>query len=97
MYLKFISRYAFLLTVMLSVSATAAFAQFNIKIPKIDKPKPDNVRITADTTKTGNGTASTTGKGKSSSNLVYGPMRPTGTPQLIKSSIYVQAQTHNEY
>lgn len=97
MYLKFIGRFTFLFAALLTVNATGAFAQFTIKIPKIDKPKPDNVRITADTTKTGNGVSSTTGKGNSGSNLVYGPMRPTGTPQLIKSSIYVQAQTHNEY
>lgn len=75
----------------------AAFGQFNInipKIPKIDKPKPENGKTG---NVTGNGNNNVSNNGKSGPNLIYGPMRPTGTPQLIKSSIYVQAKTHNEY
>lgn len=81
-----------------AVSRTA-FAQITInvpKIPKIGKPKQDTGRDGNGTGK-GNGTTSNNNNGRSDSNLIYGPMRPTSTPQLIKSSIYVQAKTHNEY
>lgn len=75
----------------------AVFSQITInvpKIPKIDKPKPDSGKNGVDTTKKDGNAGVNTNR---DSKVIYGPMRPTGTPQLIKSSIYVQAKTHNEY
>ena len=76
----------------------AVFAQVttNIpKIPKISKPKQDTGRVGTDTMKDG-GTGGN-GAGNRGGKVIYGPMRPTSTPVLVKSSIYVQAKTHNEY
>jgi hypothetical protein len=100
MYLKFISSFAFVLTIVLSLNATGANAQIRInvpKIPKIDGSKTDSGNSNGNLTKQGEGTATSNGKSGKSSDLLYGPMRPNGTPQLIKTSIYVQAQSHNEY
>jgi hypothetical protein len=75
----------------------AVFAQITVnvaKIPKIGKPKADTGREGVDSgKKDGNSGTNANGDNK----VIYGPMRPTGTPQLIKSSIYVQAKSHNEY
>ncbi|HEX6279710.1 MAG TPA: hypothetical protein VFZ49_06790 [Pyrinomonadaceae bacterium] len=75
----------------------AVFAQITInvpKIPKIGKPKPDSGR---EGNNTGKENGQVSNNGRSVPNLIYGPMRPTSTPAFIKSSVYVQAKTHNEY
>jgi hypothetical protein len=75
----------------------AVFAQITVnvpKIPKIGKPKADTGLEGVDSGKK-DGNSGTNAKGDNK--VIYGPMRPTGTPQLIKSSIYVQAKSHNEY
>ncbi|MGQ0541161.1 MAG: hypothetical protein ACT4O9_04825 [Blastocatellia bacterium] len=81
----------------------SAFSQITInlpKMPKIGKPKIDSG-------KTGNGvvqdqhtttTDSTQGQQKNRDGKnIYPFQRPTGTPVLLKNTIYVQAITHNEY
>ena len=60
----------------------AVFAQITInmpKIPKIGKPKQDGNGAGK-----GIGTTSNSNNGRTEPNLIYGPMRPTGTPQLIR-------------
>lgn len=84
-----------MLTLVHFAVSRTVFSQITInipKIPKIGKPKPDSSRNGVDTSKTDGTTGVNSG-----SKVIYGPMRPTGTPQLIKSTIYVQAKSHNEY
>ena len=100
MYLKFISSFAFVLTIVLSLNATGANAQIRInvpRIPKIDGSKSDSGNSNRNVIKQGEGTATTGENRDRGSDLLYGPMRPNGTPQLIKTSIYIQAESHNEY
>ena len=72
-------------------------AQFPIKIPriKIDKPKteqPKSEDSSATTPAPINSTYST-----STRKSQYDFVRPTAQPLFVKDSIYIQAETHDEY
>lgn len=72
----------------------SAFAQISINLPKaprIGKPKTDTNKQPEQTQRVDNN-----GRTNGSSNL-YKTTLPNGTPVLLKSSVYVQAKTHNEY
>jgi hypothetical protein len=87
--LAFLMVFAFVLRV--------ASAQFTIKVPDLTINGKHN-KIGESTTQ-GKDTATTKtsqGQQKGSDNI-YKSQRPTGTPVLLKNSIYVQAKTHNEY
>lgn len=84
------------------------FTQITInvpRIPKIGKPNSGNGRDGVDTTKKDDGSANTNtdtnGKGNGKANggtdNLYTTTRPTGTPMFMKSTVHVQAKTHNEY
>ncbi len=78
---------------VLALGLTAASAQILEKIPKfkvgkVEKEQPK----TKDT-----GTADRERPKAASAELIYKPQRPTGVPMLLKTSIYVQAVTHDEY
>ncbi|MGH9949463.1 MAG: hypothetical protein ACRD6X_20000 [Pyrinomonadaceae bacterium] len=78
------------------------FSQITInlrKLPKIDKPKTDTgktaVGVQDQNTTTADGKL---GQPKNPDGKnIYPAQRPTGTPVLLKNSVYVQATTHNEY
>lgn len=83
----------FIFLIVYAFGMNSISAQFNVKAPKIkignsgkDQSKDkDKNTIGKDNSKTSN------------SKLIYEPQRPTGTPVLLKNSIYVQAKTHDEY
>lgn len=87
-----------LLLIVPAVGVQTATAQFNIKIPKINKPKVEKP-VEQPNTNSGNSTAATNTKtaGKSVGKNIYGNDRPTATPVLLKTSVYVQARVHDEY
>lgn len=76
----------------------SAFSQITInlpKMPKIGKPKPDREAGNGQTANSVNNDK-TNGRTTSADNI-YKLQRPTGTPVLLKNSIYVQTVTHDEY
>lgn len=87
---KLVIMFSFLIVFVFGWSP--ALAQFTIKVPKI---KPGNSIKNEPETKAA-GTGDPHSKA-SKSELIYRPQRPTGVPVLLKSSIYVQAKSHNEY
>lgn len=81
----------------------SAFSQITInlpKMPKIGKPKIDTGKtgdaVSQDKNTTTNDNTQGQQKNGNGKNI-YPAMRPSSTPVLLKNSIYVQAQTHNEY
>lgn len=78
-------------------------AQFPIRIPKIkiDKPKPEQPKTESGRPTDGSSTTSTT----SASTTYTAPVRkgqydfivPTSQALLVKDSVYIQAETHDEY
>jgi len=80
---------AFLVVFFLELGT--ASAQFNIKLPDIKIKKPDNPKV-RETTK------DTTGIGKTRSKQpIYSNQRPTNVPVFLKTSLYLQAVTHDQY
>jgi hypothetical protein len=91
----------FMIQIMFFIGISSGFqpvsAQFTIKIPKlpkIEKPKQEQGK-TEDNSQIR--TAAATTNKPQTSDIIYKNMRPTGAPVLLKNSIYVQAETHNEY
>ena len=91
----------FMIQIMFFIGIAFGFqsvsAQFTIKIPKlpkIEKPKQEQTK-TEDNSQTR--TAAATTNKPQTSDIIYKNMRPTGAPVLLKNSIYIQAETHNEY
>src|SRR5689334_23308823 len=79
--------------IMFAFGLNAASAQLTIKIPKIKVENPEKEKVkTNDTNSNGKLNSNTSG-----SKLIYEPQSPTNVPVLVKNSIFVQAQTHNEY
>lgn len=72
----------------------SAFSQITINLPKL----PKTVKVKTER-QTGNSQTQEANKnnGTTGADNIYKPQRPTGTPVLLKNSIYVQAVTHNEY
>lgn len=66
-------------------------------LPKIGKPTGDQGRGSSDPNTKDKSTESNSTIGGGSRDLIYRPMRPTATPMFIRSSVYVQAKTHDEY
>ncbi len=91
----------FVLLAILLIGFNEVSAQFPIKVPKIpkvEKPKTDKPaqdQPTSDDTGSSRNTTTTTVK--SGSKNIYENQRPTGTPVLLKNSVYVQAKVHDSY
>ncbi|MBC7898611.1 MAG: hypothetical protein H7070_01035 [Saprospiraceae bacterium] len=85
------------------VSAICAPAQFTIKIPKIKKEKPpvEQPRTESIPSSDSGSPASGESSGSRYSAAVgksqYDFIRPTADPQLVTDSIYIQAETRDEY
>lgn len=77
------------------------FSQITInlpKLPKIGKTKPDRNETDTTTGRTQDAMNTNGSNGKTNGpDNIYKGQRATGTPVLLKNSIYVQAVTHNEY
>ncbi|MGD9562393.1 MAG: hypothetical protein AB7F88_10495 [Pyrinomonadaceae bacterium] len=82
-----------------TLGAQAAAGQFTIKLPDVSikgKPVKTDGRKNSgndDTTRKNTGAGDKTPDG----NVTYPAQRPTGTPVLMKNTLYIQAITHNEY
>jgi hypothetical protein len=75
--------------IIIAVGWQEVSAQFPLKLPKLpktEKPKTEN-----------NGNNQNDEATKTNSDNIYKNTRPTNVPVLLKNSIYVQANTHNEY
>ncbi len=88
------------IAMIISGQAATAAGQFKIGFPKIkigmetkEKVKQDGTNIETNDGKTGNAGNS----GNKGGSFIYAPQRPTGTPVLVKSSIYIQAITTRSY
>jgi hypothetical protein len=68
-----------------------AMAQFNLKIPKIKLENPEKEKL-KDSDTTGNTKTKNTG-----SKLIYDNQRSTNVPLLMKNTIHVKLQMHDEY
>jgi hypothetical protein len=98
--------YRFIAIIAISVihftASQAVFSQININIPRIPgsgkpKPEPKNPGNGGVQDQNNGRSGNTDGGTKANGKLIYGPMRPNGTPVFLKNSIYVEAKTHNEY
>ncbi|MBK9153645.1 MAG: hypothetical protein IPM25_05435 [Chloracidobacterium sp.] len=90
--------YVLFLIVLITTGSAAseAAAQIKISLPKlpgIAKPKPQ-----PDSGRSENGAGNSSGREtKASADRLYANQRPTASPVLLKTSVYVQAKSHNEY
>jgi hypothetical protein len=78
----------------------AVSAQFTIKVPKIpkvEKPKPTEQERPQTNNDGAGQVASPPTNRKSGSERIYENQRPTAVPVLLKNSIYVKTQVHDEY
>lgn len=90
----------FAILTVLVFSAIAAEAQFPLKIPKLKIEKP--TRESPKSEPNNNGQIQKTNAERQTEQIrdsknIYQNQRPTNVPYLVKTSIYIQAKTHNEY
>lgn len=100
------NKYFVILLILFTNLSGGAYASAQIrvslpKLPEITKPKPQT-----DAGRKGNVAENgdrdvrqdSSGRGKAApAERLYTNQRPTGTPVLIRTSVYIQAKTHNQY
>lgn len=93
----------FSVVALLALGLQTASAQITIKIPKIkvEKPKPEQPKPDSGNPSSDAPSATSTVSSSTYSAPVrksqYDFIRPTAQPLLVKDSIYIQAETHDEY
>ena len=85
--------------ILIVFGALNVWAQFNIKIPKIGKPKTEQPKTNDDNSSSGQDTSANRNSGlKSKSAVGFMPKpQPTNVPVLLKDSINITTNVQNKY